>query len=234
MAYADKFHLFSHVHIMTLIVTGLASLALAWVARSAPIKFRKNINYALFSIIIANAVFWWFWAGIKHNSWSLPLHLCDLVIFLTAYSLLRHRQWVWDLTYFWTMGGTLHALITPDLRDTFPAPIYWQFFLTHGLSFIGVFYLSAGCGRPVYLRSLWRVWWATNAYAAAAGVINFILNTNFLYLRHKPAQPSLLDYLGPWPWYLVAAEGVFVITLFILYLPYALSRFKTVNPKFRP
>jgi uncharacterized membrane protein YwaF len=39
----------------------------------------------------------------------------------------------------------------------------------------------------------------------------------------KPATPSLLDMLGPWPWYLLAGELIAVLLVLLLYLPFALA-----------
>ena len=68
-------------------------------------------------------------------------------------------------------------------------------------------------------RSWWRVLVATNAYAAVVAAFNAAFGTNYMYLRQKPESGSLLDLLGPWPWYVLGGEVVAALLLFLLSLP---------------
>ena len=51
----------------------------------------------------------------------------------------------------------------------------------------------------------------TLAMAAAAGIGNLITGGNYLDLRAKPSQASLLDQMGPWPVYIVVAAAIALI-----------------------
>jgi uncharacterized membrane protein YwaF len=50
-----------------------------------------------------------------------------------------------------------------------------------------------------------------------------LLGTNFLYLVRKPAQPSPLDFFGPWPWYLLGLGAMTVGMCVLCYLPFAVA-----------
>jgi uncharacterized membrane protein YwaF len=63
-----------------------------------------------------------------------------------------------------------------------------------------------------------------NVYALTIGGIDAYLGWNYGYLCSKPFRPSLLDYLGPWPWYLVSLEFVALANFLLLALPWRFLR----------
>lgn len=163
-------------------------------------------------------------SGLWSYKWGFLLNICDLAIFAVVYSLIRHNQFIWEIAYFWGLGGTMQAVLTPDIHATFPEYMFFKFFITHGCIVIGVIFLAAGCKRPIHLRSVWRVWVTTNVYGVFILVFNWIFDTNYLYLCAKPSQSSIMDYLGPWPFYIFGLEILLIISLFLYYLPYFISR----------
>jgi hypothetical integral membrane protein (TIGR02206 family) len=54
--------------------------------------------------------------------------------------------------------------------------------------------------------------------------INLLTDGNYLYLRHTPGAHSLLDVLGPWPWYIVGAAALALVLFAILDLPFTIGR----------
>jgi hypothetical integral membrane protein (TIGR02206 family) len=66
----------------------------------------------------------------------------------------------------------------------------------------------------------WRTLLVTNVYAAVVAVVNGAFGTNFLYLRHKPGARTLLDWMGPWPLYILVADLLAAGLFWLLYWPF--------------
>ena len=156
------------------------------------------------------------------NAWSvryaLPLHLCDLALLLMAVMLLFEKRVLFDVVYYLSLGATPWALFTPDTLYDFPHPSFIQFFLTHGSVVVICFYLllveTWRPSRRGFLRSVLLV----NLYALVIFPLNFLLKSNYLFLRQKPVLPTLLDVLGPWPWYIVSLEAIVLAVFGLLWL----------------
>ena len=187
--------------------------------RSPDARFRQGLAIALFG----NELIGWTWAA-AHGVVRVPLQLCDLALLVTVWALWSLHPGASEVAYFWGLAGSLQAILTPDLRLGFPDYWWVKFFLTHCGVVLSVVYLAAtGRVRPTH-RSVWRMWALTNLYAAVAGVLNWACDTNYGYLARKPAQPSLLDYFSPWPWYILALEGAALLSFYLYYAPFVFAR----------
>ena len=155
-------------------------------------------------------------------SWeySLPLDFCSLVLIACILALFRCGPFFDEITYFWGLGGTLQALITPDLGAGFPSLDFILFFWSHGAILFGIVFIVAVQNFRPRKGSVFRMMIALNTYAAVVGALNALTGWNYGYLCWKPAVPSLLDLLGPWPWYLMSLEGIALLTFFVLALPW--------------
>ena len=156
--------------------------------------------------------------AIARGDWSarryLPLHLTDAVTIVSAVALLTARALPVEVTYFWALTASLQAVLTPDLGEGFPDPYFWTYFVTHSGAVVAACVLVFGrglCPRP---GAAWRAFAATAAMAALAAAGNRITGGNYMFLREKPDN-SLLDLMGPWPWY-IAVAAAFGLALFAL------------------
>jgi hypothetical integral membrane protein (TIGR02206 family) len=165
------------------------------------------------------------------KNWTefLPMHLCDWLAFILIGALLWKKQSLYDLAYFWGLAGTVHGVITPDLAYGFPHPYFFTFHVGHSGVLVAVAFLTFGCGLRPYRRSLLRAFLGLQVYMASAAVANGLLDENFGYLCAKPENPSLLDHLGPWPWYLLSLQLFALGSFFVYYLPWALKDFFTAS-----
>ena len=154
----------------------------------------------------------------------LPLHLCGASIIFGAAMLWFRSQRIYEFVYFWGTGGTTAALLTPDLQNDFPHPLFLLFFVGHGLGFLGAMFATLVLGFRPRARSIGIAFGATALYAAAITPVNILLGSNYLYLMRKPSQPSPLDLLGPWPWYIAPLGLVVLLVMVLLYLPFAFRR----------
>jgi len=73
-------------------------------------------------------------------------------------------------------------------------------------------------GRPWWKGPLTALLWA-NAYLILSMGVNAWLGTNFGFTARKPVNPSLLDHMGPWPWYLLGMQALAVVLFSLLALP---------------
>lgn len=154
----------------------------------------------------------------------VPFQLCELALYLTLWALVSLRPSVCRMAYCWGVCGSLQAVLTPDLAYGFPDYWWIKFFISHVAVMLSAVYLAVSGRVVLTLRSIWRVWVLTNGYAAAAGAVNWAFGTNYGYLAHKPARPSLLDYAGPWPFYLAAMDAIALVSFALSYLPFVFGR----------
>ncbi|MGY2032398.1 YwaF family protein [Nocardia gipuzkoensis] len=135
---------------------------------------------------------------------SVPLRLTDLATMVAAYALWSHRRWAYALTYYWCLTLSTQALVSPALDGPdFPHPEFLAFWAIHLVVVWAAIYLTWGIGMRPDWRSYWLAVIVTVVWVAVTFVFNSIAGTNYGFVNGKPATPSLLDVLGPWPWYLV-------------------------------
>jgi hypothetical integral membrane protein (TIGR02206 family) len=155
----------------------------------------------------------------------LPLHLCGASVFLVAFTLIFPRYAVYEVVYFWGLGGAAMAILTPDIQFAFPHLLYITYFVSHALIVIGVLYVTVHYHFRPTLRSFWKTLIISNVYMAVVYPLDYLLDANYLFLREKPAGLNLLDFMGPWPWYIVGMEVVGIPIFFLLYVPYLVRDF---------
>jgi len=137
---------------------------------------------------------------------ALPLHLCDAAALVSALALWTRRQLLFELAYFWGLAGVTQALLTPPGQKHLDDPDTWRYFFAHAAALAGVFHLLGLGLRP--RRGAWRrATLLTMAYAALVGLVDWALGANYMWLGSKP-EGSILELLGPWPWYIVGGAGV--------------------------
>lgn len=218
------FVFFGPTHLTALGIIGLMVVGLFRLRKSVSERMRKQLRYGLAGLLVMNQIARHLWM-VYHDRWSiqwdLPLHLCSIVVWVSAYMLITKSYQLFELVYFLGIGGAMQALLTPDAGTYGFGHFYlWQFFIAHGSIIIASAYMAIVEGYSPTWASIKKVFVWGNGYMVVVTVINLIIDSNYLYTLHKPHVPTLLDYLGPWPWYILSAEGVALIVCSLLYLPF--------------
>jgi len=212
-----------HLLAVTAIVVIAAALVAA--ARLRPGPWTRNACIALAAILVGAEFGWWTYLAINGAQGAdlasaLPLQLCDAAIFISALALVLRKQLLVEVAYFWGLAGTIQAVITPDLPQHFPSFPFFQYYVAHGGVVAAALFLVVGLGQWPRRDAVLRVAAITIVYALLVGGIDAAAGTNYMYLRTKPTSATLLDLLGPWPWYIAWASLVGVALLLILDAPF--------------
>lgn len=223
---ATNFQLFGAAHLSILAAVVLFAAVLCLIQRRlAP--GAKWLRFTLGTVLLADSAFWYIYlaaTGQPIFPSQLPLELCDLSFYLAAAVLFTLSPPWFDVAYYWALAGSSMALLTPNLIGHFPSIATVQFFAGHGLTVSAVLYLAwSGQARP-RPGSIARAMIAVNALAAFDAVFDWAFKTDYMYLCVKPGSVTLLNFLGPWPWYIASTEGVALVLFLLLYLPFRRRR----------
>jgi hypothetical integral membrane protein (TIGR02206 family) len=230
----SNFRLFGPAHLSILASIPAGAALLATVCRRR-LGCARNVRYSLASFLTVNELIWYSYR-LYHEGFrfpeSLPLNLCDLTLWLTVFALFTLNPLAFEMAYFAGLGGSGMALLTPDLWAPFPSYPTVYFFLAHGTVVAAILMLVWSKMIAPRPGCVWRVFIVLNGYVAAVGTFNAIFRTNYIYLCRKPTGASLLDYLGPWPFYVLVGEVVAIAIFWLLWLPFR-SRIRELSGRHR-
>ncbi|MBK1881301.1 TIGR02206 family membrane protein [Luteolibacter pohnpeiensis] len=223
----QPFHPFSTQHFTAVAIGGVITTILLLAGKRGGKPRLISTGILAFLCLAAyplSQAAWMTYPGDKSLETVLPFQLCDLAAITGAFALLSRRHYFATLTYFWGLAGTIQGLLTPAVTVGFPSAPFIMFFVQHFAIVAVALYLPIVEGwRPKvpFWRSPVEVMGCSLIYLVFALIINRLLGTNFGFVNHPPENPSLIDYLGPWPWYLVWMALIAQLAYLLLALPFA-------------
>lgn len=155
---------------------------------------------------------------------SLPLHMCDIGMLLAPLLFLTHWRPIRAIMYFWGIGLSTQAFVSPILVEGVAEPRYWIFWLGH-LAIVGsaVYDLIVRRFRPT-IRDCVTTTLITIAWYAGVGVLNVYLGSNYGYNGNVvPDRPTVIDRLGPWPARVFILAGIAIAWFGVLWVVWPLS-----------
>jgi hypothetical integral membrane protein (TIGR02206 family) len=224
---APAFQVYGIAHLTVIFLTVGLPFLLAFIVRRTKSRFlERSIAFTISALLLINYVAYLIVSrqfGVAGWKQSLPLQLCDWAMFVIIVALWTgNRRWL-EIAYFWGIGGTLQALITPNLRYGFPDLRFISFFVAHSGIIIGIVFLMLIYGfRPRPIGILRTFAW-TEVYFIIAFTIDLVTGENYGFLLNKPEAASLLDFLSDSrPLYLVEFHLLAFLFFCVLYAPFAI------------
>ena len=169
-------------------------------------KHEPRVRMTLaFILIISEMSYYWRLVGMPELGPNpidhLPITVCGWCVVFCSYMVLTKNQWLFDISYFWLLSGSVFALITPTVISyTGPTRFrYYQFWAEHTMGYVAVFYMIFVHKMRPNLKSLARsVFWMI-VLAVIAYYANDMLGpgANYLFMAKPESTPSVLDLLPP-------------------------------------
>jgi hypothetical integral membrane protein (TIGR02206 family) len=151
---------------------------------------------------------------------SMPLALCNLALLVAAAACWWRERWLVEVTYFWALAGTVQGLATPDLNVTFPHVEFFEYVIGHTLIIVAALFLVVGMRLHPRRGSVIRTTIVTYVYVALVGLVDALIDANYMFLRRAPHQWTLLRLMGPYPWYLVTGAVLVPLLFTLFYSPF--------------
>jgi hypothetical integral membrane protein (TIGR02206 family) len=226
-------------HLAVIFLTIVLPFALAAIVRrTKSLRVERTIVVLLSAILILNYVAYLIFVrshGIVSWQQMLPLQLCDWGMVVVMVAMWTGNQRWFEVAYFWGIGGTLQAVLTPNLRFGFPDWRFISFFTSHSGIIIGVVFLMLTRRYRPYPMSIVRVFLWSEFYFVVTLIADELTGFNYGFLLHKPEAFSILSLLSDSrPLYLLEMHGVALLFFLGLYAPFAIAdlvRTKIVSQK---
>jgi hypothetical integral membrane protein (TIGR02206 family) len=222
----SEFQPYGTAHLTVIFLTIVLPFALAaTVRRTKSHRIEKSIIALLSAVLILNyAGYIMFIRRQPGMDWRqmLPMQMCDWGIVVVIVAMWTGKQRWFEVAYFWGIGGTLQAVLTPNLRHGFPNWRFISFFTSHCGIIIGLVFLMLTHRYRPYPMSIVRAWLWTEFYFVVTLAVDTLTGFNYGFLLHKPEAFSILNFLSDWwPLYLLQLHGVALLFFLVLYAPFA-------------
>ena len=223
---APEFQPYGLPHLTVIVLTiVLPFLLAAMVRRTRSQRLEKLITAVLSAVLVLNYVVYLVFIrshGVVDWRQMLPMQMCDWGMVVVIVAMWTGNQRWFEVAYFWGIGGTLQAILTPNLRFGFPDWRFISFFTSHSGIIVGVVFLMLTRRYRPYLMSIVRVWLWSEFYFVVTLIADELTGFNYGFLLHKPEAFSILSFLSDSrPLYLLQMHGVALLFFLVLYAPFA-------------
>jgi hypothetical integral membrane protein (TIGR02206 family) len=224
------FHPYGVAHLLVIFLTIALPFALAALVRCTKSSVIERIIVGALSLALVVNYFVYLSLVRQFGavSWEqlLPLQLCDWAMIVIIIAMWTRRPRWFEVAYFWGIGGTVQAVLTPNLAFGFPDFRFFSFFVSHCGIIIGIIFLMLVHHLRPRAFSIVRVFAWTEFYFIITLAADKFTGFNYGFLLHKPEAKTLLNILSDYrPLYLFQMHLLALAFFVVLYLPFAVADF---------
>ena len=212
------FDLFGNDHILSIILIIIFYVLFLCFNEKIGIKNKSKIfpivlSFTILSLDISEDIIRYI-TGYYSIEKDLPLQLCAIGIYVAVVALLKKNQIAFELIFYWGLVGASQAILTPD-SDLFELKIFFIYSQTyHSALIFAVLWLVIKCNMRMRIEYIPRVVLITNLVVVVVSVINYLLDSNYMFLRVKPNSVSPF-LIGDWPVYIIMVQFFSIVIVFL-------------------
>lgn len=217
--------IFSTEHLLSILIYSLFFILLIFIGNLFSKRFYPTFLGLIILIIKCIELF------IRHAIYSesiynlLPLQLCNIALIFAILSIIFKYNFLFQLVFYFSIGA-FFAIIFPEDIPQFYDFRNISFFLTHFFIIFAAWYEIIHFHFKPNLKGLFLSFLVLNIFLVISLKVNNMLGTNFMFTSTKPNVTSFLKYFGPWPYYIVVTEFIFIFLGYLYALPFRIKKLK--------
>ena len=220
---SNQFETFSLNHIIPLFLIVLGVI-LIYIFRDQLVKpkYEKTIrcSIALFAIFL-ELIFqaWQMYYGVWDFADSLPLHLCRLTNYLGIIAMLTKSHKIFEIAYFWCLGGVV-SILFPDILHGPDRYRYYHFTIYHILFFYMYMYMLFVLKFKLSFKSFKKSYLILLVLVLFVIIpVNNIFDMNYMYLLYPADTPFSIFKGHGYFLYIVGCLSLTTVIMILWYLP---------------
>tara|TARA_B100001540_G_scaffold75854_1_gene68413 strand:+ start:155 stop:787 length:633 start_codon:yes stop_codon:yes gene_type:complete len=190
-------------------------------------KSSSSKNMLIFGIIVlilTNQSLDFYREGYGIGNWKLglPLHLCDFSSASIIIYFFTKRREFFLFAFFAGISGAGMAILTPDVKYSFPHIDYLRHMIGHSMILLGVAYAIIIDNQRPQLKDVHRVLGVLSVFLLLMYPINNLLGSpaNYWYVAEKPPGFNVTDLMRDAPYHMIDIYILTVVICYLIYLPY--------------
>ncbi|MGB0274253.1 MAG: TIGR02206 family membrane protein [Flavobacteriaceae bacterium] len=185
---------------------------------------KTSLHYAkLISVVLITTTVMGHFRNIMNGYWNisdnLPFHLCGISNLIACFILfIPKNNRLFEFLYYAGILGAIQALLTPQINNFDGSSYeYFEYYFSHAGILLLPIYMFKNLDYRLTSFSWLKIVLYLNILVIIVMPLNFIIDSNYMYLAHKPNVNNPF-VIGEWPYYILFWEIIVVVFTYLLYV----------------